>query len=128
MRKEFEGKITVYRILDSRREKFNLSKAYEDKVDVKNVITAPEIEKLIICNEGKIKEYERELKPSTYCKTFLKYADVKSYDFVTEYFSDINVLLNAVYEYRRISKVKENEVTLWGLLKEDVKKKYEGKR
>ena len=45
MRKEFEGKITVYRILDSRREKFNLSKAYEDKVDVKNVITAPEIEK-----------------------------------------------------------------------------------
>ena len=134
LRKEFEGKITVYRILDSRREKFNLSKAYEDKVDVKNVITAPEIEKLIICNEGKIKEYERELrknhklKPSTYCKTFLKYADVKSYDFVTEYFSDINVLLNAVYEYRRISKVKENEVTLWGLLKEDVKKKYEGKR
>ena len=62
MRKEFEGKITVYRILDSRREKFNLSKAYEDKVDVKNVITAPEIEKLIICNEGKIKEYERELR------------------------------------------------------------------
>lgn len=35
---------------------------------------------------------------------------------------------NAVYEYRRISKVKENEMTLWGLLKEDVKKKYEGKR
>lgn len=46
MRKEFEGKITVYRILDSRREKFNLSKAYEDKVDVKNVITAPEIDNM----------------------------------------------------------------------------------
>ena len=78
MRKEFEGKITVYRILDFRREKFNLSKAYEDKVDVKNVITAPEFEKLIICNEGKIKEYERELrknhklKPSTYCKTYCR--------------------------------------------------------
>lgn len=78
MRKEFEGEITVYRILDSRREKFNLSKAYEDKVDVKNVITAPEIEKLIICNEGKIKEYERELrknhklKPSIYCKTYCR--------------------------------------------------------
>lgn len=78
MRKEFEGKITVYRILDSRREKFNLSKAYEDKVDVKNVITAPEIEKLIICNERKIKEYERELrknhklKRSTYCKNYYR--------------------------------------------------------
>lgn len=46
MRKEFEGKITVYRILDFRREKFNLSKAYEDKVDVKNVITAPEIDNM----------------------------------------------------------------------------------
>ena len=69
MRKEFEGKITVYRILDSRREKINLSKAYKDKVDVKNVITG---------NEGKIKEYERELrknhklKPSTYCKTYCR--------------------------------------------------------
>ena len=78
MRKEFEGKITVYRIFDSRREKFNLSKAYEDKVDVKNVITAPEIEKLIICNERKIKEYERELrknhklKRSTYCKNYCR--------------------------------------------------------
>ena len=61
LRKGFNDKITIYRILDSRSEKFNLSKAYEPKVDIKNVITAPEIEKLIICNEGKIKDYEREL-------------------------------------------------------------------
>lgn len=60
LRKGFNDKITIYRILDSRSEKFNLSKAYEPKVDIKNVITAPEIEKLIICNEGKIKDYERE--------------------------------------------------------------------
>ncbi len=44
LRKEFSGKITVYRILDSRRENFKISKAYENKVDVINVITAPEIE------------------------------------------------------------------------------------
>lgn len=48
LRKDFTGKITVFRILDSRREKFKLSKAYEHKVDVINVITAPEIEMLII--------------------------------------------------------------------------------
>lgn len=53
LRKEFTDKITIYRVLDSRSERFNLSKVYELKVDVKNVITAPEIEKLIICNEGK---------------------------------------------------------------------------
>ena len=123
LRKGFSDKITIYRILDSRSERFNLSKAYEPKVDVKNVITAPEIEKLIICNEGKIKDYEREtrknpvLKPSIYCKAFLKYYDVKSYDFVTEYFSDMDVLLSALHEYRRISKVRANEMTIWDLLK-----------
>lgn len=60
LRKGFSEKITIYWIHDSRSEKFNLSRAYEHKVDIKNVITAPEIEKLIICNEGKHKEYEKE--------------------------------------------------------------------
>ena len=48
LRKGFTEKITVLRILDSRREQFNLSKAYVDKIEVINVITAPEIEMLII--------------------------------------------------------------------------------
>lgn len=39
---------------------FKLSKTYEHKVQVVNVITAPEIEMLIICAEGKYREYERE--------------------------------------------------------------------
>ena len=57
LRREFKGKITVYRILDSRRENFKISKAYQNKVDVINVITAPEIEMLIICNEGKYQDF-----------------------------------------------------------------------
>ncbi len=123
LRKGFAEKITIYRILDSRSEKFSLSKAYEHKVDVKNVITAPEIEKLIICNEGRYRDYEKEarknprLKPSTYCKSTLKYKNVKSYDFVKEYFSDMQVLINALHEYRRISKVRANEMTIWDLLR-----------
>nr|WP_294469939.1 hypothetical protein [uncultured Sellimonas sp.] len=52
LRKGFEEPISVVRILDSRREQFRLSKAYKHKVDVINVITAPEIEMLIIHNEG----------------------------------------------------------------------------
>lgn len=56
LRKGFMDKISVIRILDSRRENFKLSKAYEHKVDVINVITAPEIEMLIIFNEDKYKE------------------------------------------------------------------------
>ncbi len=124
LRKGFSGKITVYRILDSRGEVFKLSKTYEHKVEVVNVITAPEIEMLIICAEGKYREYEREkrknrqLKPSTYCKTNLGHKGVKNYSFVKEYFSDINFLKYALHEYQRISKVRENEITLWELLRE----------
>ena len=78
LRKGFSGKVSVIRILDSRRENFKLSKAYEHKVDVINVITAPEIEMLIIFNEGKYKEYKKSgKKPSTFCKEDLKMKNVK---------------------------------------------------
>lgn len=59
MRKGFKDKISVIRILDSRHENFKLSKAYADKVDVINVVTAPEIEMLIIFNEDKYKEFKK---------------------------------------------------------------------
>lgn len=38
LRRQFDDQITVFRILDSRREKFKLSKAYQSKVHVINVI------------------------------------------------------------------------------------------
>lgn len=118
LKKGFSEKIIVYRILDSRNEKFKLSKAYEKKVDVINVVTAPEIEMLIICNEGKYKEFKNAgEKPSVFCKRALGYKHVKSYNFIYEYFSDINVLINALHEYRRISKFHKDEKTLWDLLK-----------
>lgn len=64
-------------------EYFKLSKAYESKVDVINVITAPEIEMLIIFNEEKYNEFKKSgKKPSIFCKENLKMSSVKSYDFV----------------------------------------------
>jgi hypothetical protein len=65
LRKGFSKKITILRILDSRRENFNLSKAYTDKVTVIDIITAPEIEMLIIFNEDKYNEFKKSnMKPS----------------------------------------------------------------
>ena len=58
LRKGFAEKISVIRILDSRREKFKIGKAYEHKIDVINVITAPEIEMLIIFAENQYKEFK----------------------------------------------------------------------
>ena len=118
LRKGFMNKISVIRILDSRRENFKLSKAYANKVDVINVITAPEIEMLIIFNEDKYKEFKKSgKKPSGFCKEDLKMAEVKSYDFVKDYFSNPTVLVAAIKKYHEWSKVQKGEYTLLDLLR-----------
>ena len=118
MKKGFSGKITVYRILDSRRENFKISKAYQHKVEIVNVITAPEIEMLIICNEGKYEDFQKRknMLPSEYCKSVLKMKNVKSVSFVKEYFADISVLEKSLHEYKRLSRIRKNEKTIYDLL------------
>ena len=106
------------RILDSRREEFRLSKAYEKKVDVINVITAPEIEMLIIHSEGAYERFKRSgKKPSEFCKSDLRMHNVKSYDFVKDYFSNPQTLVNAIKEYRRTANIPKGEYSLSDLLK-----------
>ena len=118
LRKGFAEKISVIRILDSRRENFKIGKAYEHKIDVINVITAPEIEMLVVFNEGKYTDYKKSgKKPSEFCKTDLKFGDVKSSEFVKRYFSNIELLIEAIHEYKRVSNVKINETTLADILK-----------
>lgn len=117
--KGFTKKITVYRILDSRREDFNLRKAYEAKVDVINVITAPEIEMLLIIHQGKYAEYckvKSHTKPSEFCKEALKLSSVKSTEFVEDYFSSIDDLIYAIKEYKRLSNIPKDEICLADLL------------
>ena len=118
LRKGFTEKISVIRILDSRREKFKISKAYELKIDVINVITAPEIEMLLIFAEDKYKEFKKSgKKPSDFCKEDLRMADVKSYDYVSGYFSNPAILVNAIKKYHEKSKIQRGEYTLLDLLK-----------
>lgn len=118
LRKGFQDKISVIRILDSRRENFRISKAYAGKVDVINVVTAPEIEMLIIFNENKYKEFKKTgKKPSSFCKEDLKMAEVKSYDFVKNYFDNPLVLVAAIKKYHEMSRVPKGEYTLLDLLR-----------
>ena len=118
LRKGFKDKISVIRVLDSRRENFKLSKAYAGKVDVINVITAPEIEMLIIFNEDRYKEFKKSgKKPSSFCKEDLKMSKVKTYDFVKNYFSDPVVLVEAIKKYHEMSKVPKGEYILLDLLR-----------
>ncbi|MDK2866109.1 MAG: hypothetical protein PWP38_424 [Clostridiales bacterium] len=118
LRKGFNKKITVLRILDSRRENFNLSKAYVDKIAVIDIITAPEIEMLIIFNEDQYTEFKKSrMKPSEYCKIKLKLQNVKSYKFVTEYFSNVDSLCESIRKYKEVSKIRNGEYTLHDLMK-----------
>lgn len=117
LRKSFDGKISVLRILDSRRENFNLSKEYKDKVDVVNIITAPEIEMLIIHAENKYDQYKKSSKkPSTFCKEDLKMRSVKSYKFVKEYFKDSEKLIKAIELYDSKASRKPGECNLTDII------------
>ena len=118
LRKGFKEMVSIIRILDSRKENFKLSKAYERKVDVINVITAPEIEMLIIFNEDKYNEFKKSgKKPSIFCKENLKMPNVKSYDFVENYFGNPKILVQAIKKYNEMSKIRKGEYTLLDLLK-----------
>ena len=92
LRKGFEEQISVIRILDSRREEFRLSKAYEQ-----------------FKRSGK--------KTSEFCKTNLRMHDVKSYDFVKQYFSNPQLLVKAIKGYRRTANIPKGEYSLSDLLR-----------
>lgn len=96
--------ITVYRILDSSNENFKLSDPYLKRVTVVNIITAPEIEMLVIHAEGKYDDYSRKrMKPSDYVKQHLKLGKIKSYEFAKRYFADDEVLARAIQQYKQKS-------------------------
>lgn len=119
LRRDYDQKITIIRVIDSRSEKFKLSKAYSCQVEIVNVITTPEIEILIIIGEGKYNEYTKNktMKPSTYCKTILKLKYVKSPDFIRNYFSNPDRLIRCITEYQHLHKSKNKEATLYDLIK-----------
>ena len=56
-------------------------------------------------------------KPSEFCKTELKYKNVKSTEFLKEYFADASVLVSAIIEYKRVSNIRNGECTLADLLR-----------
>lgn len=93
-------------------------KKFEQKIDVINVITAPEIEMLIIFAENQYKEFKKSgKKPSDFCKENLRMSDVKTYDYVFNYFSNSGILVEAIKEYHRTAKSPKGEYTLLDLLK-----------
>ena len=73
---------------------------------------------LIIYAEGAYEDYlKKRMKPSDYCKSVLKMPRVKEYEYVKDYFSDIDKLLGALEEYKRCTKKRKGELTIFDLVK-----------
>lgn len=129
LQKDFDGTITIYRILDSSNERFNLSREnkvlFGDKIELINVITKPEIELLYILSQGKYRDYMKvksHTKPSKFCKQDLKCRKIKEYEFVYSYFSDTNELVRTLKEYNRVTAKSKATHSLFDLLRTEYKK------
>lgn len=73
---------------------------------------------LIIHAEGSYDRFKSSgKKPSDFCKADLRMHNVKTYDFVKDYFSNPQILLNAITEYRRKANIPKGEYSLFDLLK-----------
>lgn len=130
MRVEFDEKVTIYRILDSKNENFKVTnkikKDFQGKYEVVDIVTSPEIEMLVIISEGRFTDYlkvKSKVKPSEYCKQSLKLRQIKEYDFIRDYFSDVKHLINVIKQYHSLMKVNKDNfsLTLYDLLESEYK-------
>ena len=116
--------VRIYRIKDKKQCNFKMGKVHRDLIRMPvDILTRPEIEMLYIISQGKYEDYVKAnsqqkgtLSPSSYIKNVLRCRSIKYYPFVREYFSNIELLINAINRYHRMH---SDEITLWDILKEN---------
>ena len=68
--------------------------------------------------KGAYERFKRSGKmPSEFCKADLRMHNVKSYDFVKDYFSNPQTLVDAIKEYHRTANIPKGEYSVSDLLK-----------
>lgn len=105
--------VKVYRVGDKQKDKLIIPKDLKNIVSSKEIYkycTKPELEMLLILNEGLEKEYEK-VKSSESPKVFaMKNVSLngKNYDqssnFIEAYYSNINYLINSIKKYKTYKK------------------------
>ena len=83
------------------------------------MITSPEIEILVIIKENKLADFQKNknMKPSVYCKDILHLKRVKNPNFIRDYFSDANDLIDCIKLYQKQIHCFKNEVSLYDLIR-----------
>ena len=113
-----EEDIVFYRVGDTQKDQFDLScfgDIRNEHITIKRMCTKPEIEILIIINEGLFEEYNKhksKIMPKQFVKTFVN----GFVDF--EHYIDTHDMVNAIKEYKRIKSHEKDEFYLADLLKE----------
>lgn len=138
--KQFDKKIVILRILDSRKESFkindiskgNRSKLFriDDKPIVITAKTHPEIEILLVHSLGKYDDYCRyaqkhsgkQKNPSHYVKSKLGLSNCKDSGFCQDFFKDPAVAVEAIRLYHRKAQREDDEFDLFDLLNPEIKK------
>lgn len=110
-----DEEIDVYRIGDTQHDEYDLTlfKLRENHIHIHKICTKPEIEILVIINEGKLNEYNKSgLSPKGYVKAYLS----DCYDF--KQYIDNHSMLSAIKEYKRMKKHEKNELYMMDYIKE----------
>lgn len=119
----FHKPVYILRIIDSKSEGFKLKKLYRDRFDdncIVNVFTCPEIEILLIINNGDYdnytNQYKSKMKPSDYCKEKYGIRHVKKSKTFQFYFQDVDMLITSIKTYARYTR-RTRSYTLSDLLR-----------
>lgn len=115
--KHYNDEIIVYRIGDKQSDEVKVPldlKGYVSKSRIFKFCTKPELEILLIINEGMLKDYNKSwLTPKQYALKNIKFNGRKydqSTDFLINYYEKrVNNLVNNISEYKRIKKKHNKE-------------------
>lgn len=109
---DYDWPVCVVRVLDSRRERFQLGSLYCNRYQVFNIYTHPEIEMLCVIRENAWQQWQKSRKrPSDYCKQDLGLPKIKQRQFLELYW-DAASITDAAREYKRLSNIDKNELCL----------------
>lgn len=108
--------IVFYRIGDTQKDEYNLScfSARKERITVIRVCTKPELEILIVINEGLYDEFLKQ-KSKMMPKQFVK-AFVPGYTNIRDYIKKHDLCF-AIEEYKRLKKNDKNEICIADLIK-----------
>lgn len=98
--------LMIVRVVDVNPGNFKLPKLYRERAIIRDVITRPEIESLVLVREGAYKDWYQHGKstmmPSQWCVQRLGMKEVKGQEFLESYWHDADVLVEIIREYTRL--------------------------